>query len=79
MTTETWEPRDKRLIDCHVHLAALPDGDNGCFISPKLLKSPLFRFLLWKQDLSPANPREANQRYLDHLLDRKSTRLNSSH
>jgi hypothetical protein len=59
---------DKTLIDCHVHLAALPDGDNGCYISPKLLKSPLFRFLLWKHDLSPAHPREANRRYLDHLL-----------
>lgn len=58
----------KSLIDCHVHLAALPEGDNGCFISPKLLKSPLFRFLLWKHDLSPAHPREANQRYLDQLL-----------
>lgn len=58
----------KSLIDCHVHLAALPDGDNGCFISPKLLGSPLFRFLLWKQDLSPIKPREANERYLDHLL-----------
>ncbi len=59
---------DKSLIDCHVHLAALPDGDNGCFISPKLLKSPLFRFLLWKQELSPAHPREANERYLNHLI-----------
>ncbi len=58
----------KSLIDCHVHLAALPDGDNGCYISPKLLKSPLFRFLLWKHDLSPAHPREANRQYLDHLI-----------
>ena len=37
------EPIEKTLIDCHVHLAALPDGDNGCYISPKMLKSPLFR------------------------------------
>lgn len=59
---------EKSLIDCHVHLAALPDGDNGCFISPRLLKSPLFRFLLWKHDLSPAHPREANRKYLDHLV-----------
>lgn len=59
---------EKSLIDCHVHLAALPDGNNGCFIAPKLLRSPLFRFLLWKQDLSPAEPRETNQRYLAHLL-----------
>ena len=58
----------KSLIDCHVHLAALPDGDNGCFISPKLLRSPLFRFLLWKHDLSPMQPRKANQRYLNQLL-----------
>lgn len=61
-------PASKTLIDCHVHLAALPDGDNGCYISPKLLGSPLFRFLLWKHKLSPAHPREANRSYLDHLL-----------
>jgi len=58
----------KSLIDCHVHLAALPDGDNGCFISPKMLKSPLFRFLFWKHGLSVDRPREANQKYLDDLL-----------
>src|SRR6185436_4938621 len=58
----------KSLIDCHVHLAALPDGDNGCYISPKTLKSPLFRFLLWKHDLSPAHPQAANSKYLDDLL-----------
>lgn len=61
-------PVTKSLIDCHVHLAALPDGDNGCYISPKMLKSPLFRFLLWKHGLSPDQPREANQKYLADLL-----------
>ncbi len=60
---------DKSLIDCHVHLAALPDADNGCFISPKLLKSPLFRFLLWKHNLSTKSPAEANRLYLDDLLN----------
>lgn len=59
---------EKTLIDCHVHLAALADGDNGCYISPKTLKSPLFRFLLWKHGLSPDYPREANQKYLHDLL-----------
>lgn len=59
---------EKSLIDCHVHLAALPDGDNGCYISPKMLRSPLFRFLLWKHQLSPSHPREANRKYLDDLL-----------
>lgn len=68
MKSDTGAPSEKTLIDCHVHLAALPDGDNGCVISPKLLRSPLFRFLLWKHDLSPAHPREANQKYLEHLL-----------
>jgi uncharacterized protein len=58
----------KSLIDCHVHLAALPDGDNGCYISPKLLHSPLFRFLLWKHNLSSAHPHEANQQYLNDLI-----------
>lgn len=58
----------KSLIDCHVHLAALPDGDNDCFISPKMLNSPLFRFLLWKHKLSPDQPREANHKYVDDLL-----------
>ncbi|MCC6965130.1 MAG: amidohydrolase family protein [Nitrospira sp.] len=59
---------NKSLIDCHVHLAALPDGDNGCYISSKTLRSPLFRFLLWKHGLSPEKPREANQKYLADLL-----------
>ena len=61
-------PATKSLIDCHVHLAALPDGDNGCYISPKMLKSPLFRFLFWKHGLSVDRPREANQKYLADLL-----------
>jgi uncharacterized protein len=68
MRTEAGTPSEKTLIDCHVHLAALPDGDNGCFISPKLLRSPLFCFLLWKHDLSPTHPRETNRKYLKHLL-----------
>lgn len=57
----------KGLIDCHVHLAALPAGGNGCFISKRMLASPLFRFLLWKHDLPLARPREANQKYVDDL------------
>ena len=61
-------PRRGSLVDCHVHLAALPDAGNDCYISPKLLRSPLFRFLLWKHDLSPQNPRQANRKYVDDLL-----------
>ena len=58
----------KTLLDCHVHLAALPDGDNGCDISPTMLRSPLFRFLLWKHQIHPDKPQEANRKYLDDLL-----------
>src|SRR5512145_2199794 len=59
---------ERSLIDCHVHLAALPEGQNGCYISPKMLKSPLFRFLLWKHSLSADDPNQANKKYLDDLL-----------
>jgi uncharacterized protein len=59
---------ERSLIDCHVHLAALPDGNNGCYISPHMLKSPLFRFLLWKHGLPQDKPRQANQKYVDDLL-----------
>jgi uncharacterized protein len=58
----------KTLIDCHVHLAAFRDTDNGCFISPKILKSPLFRFLLWKHGLDAADPALSNRKYVDDLL-----------
>lgn len=61
-------PIKQSLIDCHVHLAALPDGNNGCYISPKMLRSPLFRFLLWKHQLPLSDPQRANQKYLDDLL-----------
>ena len=58
----------KSLIDCHVHLAALPEGKNGCFISSKMLHSPLFRWLLWKHQLSLSNPAAANHKYIQDLL-----------
>ena len=68
MTNSPSESLPKSLIDCHVHLAALPDGNNGCMISSHMLKSPLFRFLLWKHQLSPTNPAAANHKYLQDLL-----------
>lgn len=58
---------ERPLIDCHVHLAALPEGTNGCYISPKMLNSPLFRFLLWKHGLPRNDPREANRKYIEDL------------
>ena len=58
----------KPLIDCHVHVAALPEGDNGCYISPKMMSSPLFKFLMWKHGLDAHNPHQANQKYVEDLL-----------
>ena len=55
------------FTDCHVHLAALPDGRNGCHISTRMLKSPLFRFLLWKHGLDVRDPAGANRRYVEQL------------
>lgn len=57
----------KKVIDCHVHLAAFPEGNNGCYVSAKLLKSPLFRFLIWKHGLDVNDPSGANQKYVDDL------------
>jgi len=56
------------VIDCHVHLAAFSDGENGCYISPTLLSSPLFRFLSWKHGLSAERPSESNRKYVEDLL-----------
>ena len=58
----------QKVIDCHVHLAAFSDSDNGCYISQKILRSPLFKFLLWKHGLNAAAPAAANQKYIDDLL-----------
>lgn len=67
--TDTTSPfRRKSLIDCHVHLAALPEGNNGCIISSNMWKSSLFRFLLWKHHFTPSNPAAANHKYLQDLL-----------
>jgi uncharacterized protein len=57
-----------KLTDCHVHLAAIPDGRNGCHISARMLGGPLFRFLLWKHDLNRNDPAACNQQYIDQLL-----------
>lgn len=55
-------------IDVHVHLAALPEGDNGCHISPRMLRSPLFRLLARKQGLELNRPAIANSNYVEGIL-----------
>jgi len=64
------------VIDCHVHLAALRTQDNGCYISPRLLNSPLFRFLRWHQGLPVEDAARTNQKYVENLL---SELLRSTH
>ena len=64
-----------KVTDCHVHLAALPCGGNGCFVSPKMLKSPLFRFLIWQQGLDLKDAEKSNSKYVANLL----AELRSSH
>lgn len=61
-------PSTRSIIDCHVHLAALPEGNNGCLISSRMLNSPLFKFLLWKHRLSIKTPGVANRKFLLDLL-----------
>jgi predicted TIM-barrel fold metal-dependent hydrolase len=59
--------RGTTAIDAHVHLAAMPEGDNGCHISPKMLRSYLFRFFRWKFGLNLNRPDQANAAYLHRL------------
>ncbi len=56
------------VIDVHVHLAALPEGDNGCYISPRMMRSPLFRFMTWWQKLEISRPSVANSTYVERLI-----------
>ena len=56
------------MIDVHVHLAALPDGENGCYISAAMLRRPLARFLAWKYEVDFNKPAEANAFYVERLL-----------
>src|SRR5207245_11347306 len=60
--------RRDRVIDCHVHLAALRTQDNGRYISPRMLRRPLFKFLAWKHDLKAQDAAWSNQKYVDDLL-----------
>jgi len=67
------ESSSQGLTDVHVHLAALPDGDNGCLISRKMMRRPLFRFLIWRLGMDVSRPASANTAYVARLqkeLDR---------
>jgi uncharacterized protein len=59
---------ERTLIDVHVHLAALPTADNGCYIAPALLQRSIARWLLRRLHIDPNNPESGNQCYFERLL-----------
>ncbi|MBI4527115.1 MAG: amidohydrolase family protein [Deltaproteobacteria bacterium] len=56
------------MIDCHVHLIALPDSSNGCYVSPRMLRRLFVRILAWIRGFDLSNPAAANFAYLDLLF-----------
>jgi hypothetical protein len=56
------------LIDVHVHLAALPDGKNGCWISESMRYSWLVKFVLWRLGLPADDPKRINEAYIERLV-----------
>jgi len=56
-----------RFTDVHVHLAALPTPDNGCRMSPRMLRSPVSRMVCALQGIPLDRPEEANRIYLERL------------
>jgi len=61
------DPPPPLLTDVHVHLAALPTPGNGCRLSRRMLRSPLAKFLAWRQGLPLHDPDAANRRYVLNL------------
>ena len=58
----------KTLIDVHAHLAAFPDGTNGCFMSKAFQSGIQAKFVRWKLGLTGSTPAELNASYTTRLL-----------
>lgn len=58
----------KSLIDVHVHLAAFPDGKNGCCMSSQFQKGLLVKLVKWKLGLIGDTAEAINQSYVNRLL-----------
>jgi len=56
------------IVDVHVHLAAFPESDNGCHISPKMHRSHLFQYFFRTLGLDPSKPAESNRIYVEKLV-----------
>ena len=57
----------RKLTDVHVHLAALPTPENGCRISPRLLRGPVGSMVVRRLGLPLDQPEQANLLYLERL------------
>jgi len=66
---EAGAPAARKLTDCHVHLVALPDAGNGCYISPKMLRSPLARFIAWQKKYDLSNAPQTNAKFVADLVE----------
>jgi hypothetical protein len=62
------ERKARGITDIHVHLAALPEADNGCIISPRMKRSLKFSLFAWKLGMDPSRPAAANAAYVEKLL-----------
>ncbi len=56
------------MMDAHVHLAALSDGQNGCYVSPRMLKGWLVRLVARRMGLPLNDPARTNAMYLERLV-----------
>ncbi|MDH4101679.1 MAG: metal-dependent hydrolase, partial [Nitrospirota bacterium] len=54
MITGTSKTDDLPAIDIHVHVASI-DPATGCYISPRLYNSLIFRFLRWQLGISSSD------------------------
>lgn len=61
------------MIDCHVHLAALPTPENHCLLSKRMLNSLVFKISAYQQGLPLDNPALANRKYVETLEQELST------
>ena len=68
LLSEASPVREFERVDVHVHLAALPDATNGCWMSDAMRHSWLVKLVLWRMGWSADHPSEVNQAYVERLV-----------
>jgi predicted TIM-barrel fold metal-dependent hydrolase len=56
------------IIDTHVHLVGLRE-EHGCFVHPKMMRGPVFRFLRAMLGLADVERDELDEAYADRLVE----------